>query len=69
MNHKWKYDGCCGVTPYSGRPAGVDESWTCQKCGCSKSRGPQNTSTGKSVIRWTYRNGMGDVEDTLPSCD
>ena len=69
MKHKWEYDGCCGVTPYSGRPAGVDESWTCKECGCQKSKGPQNTSSGKSVTRWTYRDADGYDVDELPECN
>jgi hypothetical protein len=53
MNHQWNYS-VRGVTPGNGRPHGVDESWTCERCGAQKSRGPQSTGTGKRVIRWRH---------------
>lgn len=68
MNHKWTENQARGVTGGSGRPHGVDESWTCEVCGASKGRGPQSTHTGWRVIRWWYQDSHGDRQDSLPSC-
>ena len=67
MNHKYKYS-TAGVTPYSGRPHGVDEVWTCTRCGASKARGPENTHTGQRVIRWEYTDTSGDPVSSMPAC-
>lgn len=68
MKHRWKKEQTWGVPSGSGRPHGVDESWTCIRCGCAKGRGPQSTHTGKRVIRWNYQDGNGYNVDVLPSC-
>jgi rubredoxin len=68
MKHRWNYDGAQGVQGGSGRPHGVDEQWTCARCGARKARGPENTSTGKRVIRWTYTDADGNASDDRPAC-
>jgi hypothetical protein len=67
MKHKWQQNQSYGVTG-SGRPYGVDESWTCCKCGLTKGRGPESTHTGKRVIRWSYQHRDGYFLDYIPSC-
>jgi len=68
MNHKWIQNQAWGVTPGSGRPHGVDESWTCGRCGCSKGRGPQNTPNGARVVRWWYQDSESNRLASLPRC-
>lgn len=66
--HSWEENQAWGVTPGSGRPHGVDESWTCTVCGATKGRGPQSTHTGQRVIRWSYTDAHGNRVDSLPAC-
>jgi len=66
-NHKYTYS-VMGVPPYSGRPHGVDETWTCEHCGARRSRGPENTCSGGRVVRWRYADGNGNPVDVMPSC-
>lgn len=68
MRHQWKQEQTWGVASGSGRPHGVDEAWTCERCGAQKCRGPQSTHTGRRVIRWAYRDGNGYRADALPAC-
>lgn len=68
MKHKWTENQARGVTGGSGRPHGVDESWTCERCGASKGRGPESTFTGRRVIRWHYTDAYGYLAESLPSC-
>jgi hypothetical protein len=66
--HRWSEPVVWGVESGCGRPHGVDITWTCKKCGATKSNGPASTCTGKRVIRWTYRDGDGYECDRLPAC-
>ena len=67
-NHKWTQNQTVGVRPGSGRPHGVDESWTCERCGAGKSRGPESTFSGRRVIRWNYNDAHGNRVDMLLGC-
>jgi hypothetical protein len=69
MKHSWKYNGAWGVENGCGRPHGIDESWTCRRCGAKKSRGPASTCTGKRVIRWSYFDAQGYECDRMPECE
>lgn len=66
-HHKWTYSAW-GVTPGSGRPHGVDETWTCERCGASKGRGPQSRHTGRRVIRWWTRGPDGEEIERMGEC-
>lgn len=67
-NHSWKYESF-GVAPYSGRPHGTIEIWTCRRCGCNKSRGSESTHTGARVIRWRFVGAHGYPVVRLPECN
>jgi len=64
--HQWTENQAWGTG--SGRPHGVDESWSCTVCGARKGRGPQSTHTGHRVIRWSYTDAHGYRVDSLPTC-
>lgn len=66
-NHSWKYS-CYGVSPGSGRPHGTIETWTCRRCGCQKSSGPESTHTGARVVRRRFLGAHGYPVERLSEC-
>jgi hypothetical protein len=66
--HRWGESESWGVSSGSGRPHGVDETWTCKVCGAQKSRGPANGPSGQRVIVWSYMDAYGDMCEALPEC-